>query len=110
MKELGPVGGSAPGMPHRSTNEMCSVPNYAQATWSKRKSDVLLVFHRKILCDGKPKPVSKKIWPNHGSFGGGITKQFGILPQTTKCKLSTTKVFGSLLPPQNANYQIASLE
>ena len=32
-----------------------------------------LVFRRKILCDAKPKPVSRKFWSNRGSLmvGGG---------------------------------------
>ena len=47
----------------------------------------LLVFRRKILCDAKPKPVSRKFWLNRGSLiGGDKLPNANCEHQTTKWK------------------------
>ena len=53
------------------------VPNY----------NFMLVFCKKILCDVKPKPVSRKFWSNHGSLVGGKLPNTNY-DQTTKWKIT----------------------
>ena len=54
----------------------------------------LLVFRRKILCDAKPKPVSRKFWSNRGSLmvvggGGWVNYQMQIVTKLPNENIQT---------------------
>ena len=64
-------GGTSPTGQHSPNRKSwichCKLPEMCMESWSA-KEIVLLVFRRKILCDAKPKPVSRKIRSKRSSY------------------------------------------